>query len=207
MTKIRSFLAFDIPPEVKQKLSRLISDFSKKEKGVKWLNASLLHVTMKFFGDVEEELLMGDIVDSIGSVTSSCAPVSLDCQGLGVFPNWKYPNVIWAGFLGDVELVLSMQAELEKALAKYPIKKDDRAFRLHLTIGRAKELKSTSLLMKQINELGPISFGKVVIDHLTLYKSVLTKEGSVYTALKKFDLKKDEARNRKSDVRSQTSDT
>ena len=188
--KIRSFLAFDIPQNVRGKLGRLIADFSKKEKDVKWITAENLHVTMKFFGDVEEELLLGKISDAISQVTSSVNPVALKCSGVGVFPNWKYPRVIWAGFLGDAEPVLALYDNLEKVIAGFDLKKDARAFRLHLTIGRASALKSTSLLINLVNGLGPIDFGKVVIDHLTLYKSVLTREGSVYTALRKFEFKK-----------------
>lgn len=190
MNRIRSFLAFDVPPDVKKKLGRLIADFSKKETGVKWMPAENLHVTMKFFGDIEEDLLMGDISNAIEKVTVNTLPIRIDCSGIGVFPNWKYPRVIWAGFIGDVEPVLDLSGALEKALAGFPVKKDERAFRLHLTIGRAKEIKSSGLLMTLINELGPINFGSVNIDHLTLYKSVLTKEGSVYTSLRRFEFQK-----------------
>ncbi|MBI2091447.1 MAG: RNA 2',3'-cyclic phosphodiesterase [Deltaproteobacteria bacterium] len=204
--KIRSFLALDMPNEVKQKLGRLISDFAKKEQGVKWIAAENLHVTMKFFGDVEEDLLLGDISAAIKNATDNLKPVTLECTGLGVFPNWRYPKVIWAGFLGDVEPVLAMSDKLETALAGFPIKRDERAFRLHLTIGRAKELKSSGLLMQLINDLGPIKFGTVPINHFTLYKSVLTREGSVYTALKRFEFKREEIGSRKSDIRHQTSD-
>lgn len=188
--KVRSFLAFDIPSKVKQPLGRLIADFSKKEMGVRWIPAENLHVTMKFFGDVDETLLLGDISSAIEKITSNLKTVTLDCQGLGVFPNWKYPRIIWAGFIGDSQPVLDLYSELDGALASFQLKKDARAFRLHLTIGRAKELKSTGILMNLINELGPINFGSVTIDHLTLYKSVLTREGSVYTALKRFEFNK-----------------
>lgn len=188
--KIRSFLAFDVPKDVTQKLARMIADFSKKETGVRWLAAENMHVTMKFFGDVEEELLTGDISKAIESVTSQTGAIPLECSGVGVFPNWKYPRIIWAGFLGDADPVLNLKAHLDEALASFPLKQDARAFRLHLTIGRAKELKRTGLLMTLINELGPISFGRVLIDKLTLYKSVLTKGGSIYTAIREFKLKK-----------------
>lgn len=188
--KIRSFLAFDIPPAVQGKLGLLIADFAKKEKGVKWIQPENLHVTMKFFGDVDEELLLGEISSAIEQVTQKAKPITLDCQGLGVFPNWRYPRVIWAGFIGDSEPVLELYKNLEDALSGFELKKDARAFRLHLTIGRAKELKSSGLLMNLINELGPINFGSVTICHLTLYKSVLTREGSVYTALKRFEFNK-----------------
>lgn len=188
--KVRSFLAFDIPADAKKKLGHVISDFAKKETGVKWIRAEDLHVTMKFFGDVEENLLLGDIAKTVEASLKDVTPMSLDCSGLGVFPNWRYPKVIWAGFLGDVEPVINLHDKLESGLKEFPIKKDERAFRLHLTIGRAKELKSGGELMNLINGLGPIEFGRVNIDHLTLYKSVLTKEGSVYTALRKFEFKK-----------------
>ncbi len=188
--KTRSFLAFDISPKVKLALGKLIADFARKEKGVKWIPAENLHITMKFFGDVEEELLLGDISKEISKITEASSQMKIGCSGLGVFPNWKYPKIVWAGFTGDVEPVLNLKDALEEALSKFRLKKDERAFRLHLTIGRAKELSSSSVLMKLINELGPIEFGSVVIDHLTLYKSVLTKEGSIYTALKTFQLNK-----------------
>lgn len=187
MTIVRAFLAFDIPPKVKQTLGKLIDDFSKKETGVKWTNPENMHVTMKFFGDIEESLLLGDISGSIKSVTNKTKESVLGCSGVGVFPNWKYPKIIWAGFSGDVEPVLQLQTNLETALKDYDIKKDERAFRLHLTIGRAKDIKSTGTLMNIVNNLGPIDFGKVTIDHLTLYKSLLTKDGPVYTSLKRFD--------------------
>lgn len=190
MTKVRSFLAFDIPPNVKKTLGRLIADFSKKETGVRWIEAENLHVTMKFFGDVDEDLLLGDISKAIQGVTDGLKPVTLSCSGVGVFPNWRYPRIIWAGFLGDVDPVLAMHDRLETALSGFSLKRDERAFRLHLTIGRAKELKSTGLLMQLINDLGPIEFGRVVIDRFTLYKSVLTRKGSVYTALKVFEFNK-----------------
>lgn len=188
--KIRAFLAFDIPPKVKEKLSLLIGDFARKEKSVRWLAAENLHVTMKFFGDIDEALLLGDVSHVIETVAGVTHPMELDCSGVGVFPNWRYPRIIWAGFIGDSEPVLSLKDRLEEALAGFSLRRDERAFRLHLTIGRAKEIKGASLLMGLINELGPINFGHVKIDHLTLYKSVLTKSGSVYTALKKFNFKK-----------------
>lgn len=188
--KIRAFLAFDIPKGVKQKLKKLVDDFAGKEKGVRWIDPEQMHVTMKFFGDIDEGTLLGDIDRAISSVTDRAEPLELKCSGIGAFPNWKYPKVIWAGFLGDVEPVFELKDKLESALAGFKIKKDERVFRLHLTVGRAKELKSSGKLMNLINELGPIDFGNMKIDHFTLYKSVLTREGSEYTVLKTYNFGK-----------------
>lgn len=187
--KIRSFLAFDIDPKVRAKLGALISDFQKKGKGVKWTEPDKLHVTLKFFGDVEEDVLR-NIHERLKDGLVDEHVQKLFCQGIGVFPNWKYPRVIWAGFGGDVDPVIELQGRIEKLLHGFPIEKDKRAFRLHLTIGRAKEISSASGLIHLVEGLGPIEFGEVVVDRVTIYKSVLTKEGPVYTPLYTIEFKK-----------------
>ena len=63
--KIRSFLAFDIPEEIKAELGKLIELFAPKVKGVKWVKPELMHCTIRFFGDMDEEMLMGDLAKRI----------------------------------------------------------------------------------------------------------------------------------------------
>jgi len=186
--KLRSFLAFDIPKEVKAKLKNLIADFSAKEERVKWVNPENMHVTLKFFGDVEEDLLIGDISKSIESSIKGHGSFKLSCQGIGVFPNWKYPRVIWAGLVGETVKVIDLQASIESGLEKFDIKKDNREFRVHLTLGRAKTVLKKSPIVELAQSLGPYDFGKVEISELVLYKSQLTKSGPIYTSLKKFRL-------------------
>jgi 2'-5' RNA ligase len=110
--------------------------------------------------------------------------------GVGVFPNWRYPRVIWAGLSGDVDETIELHNKLENAFVAYKIKRDERAFRLHLTLGRAKSpLKNPSALVGLVEKLGGKEFGDIHIDQLILYRSQLTREGPIYTALKKFPLK------------------
>ncbi|MBI2346334.1 MAG: RNA 2',3'-cyclic phosphodiesterase [Deltaproteobacteria bacterium] len=180
--KIRSFLAFDMPPVVKQTLGALIADLRRMGPDLKWAVPEQLHVTLRFFGAVEESLLSGAIATAIRGVTATERPHAVHCAGLGVFPNWKYPRVIWAGFAGDTEPVIALHDRLAKALENFPLKPDERVFRLHLTIARAKGHPPPALV-KTVESLGPIEFGKVPIDQLTLYKSQLTRSGSIYTPL------------------------
>ncbi|MBI4367471.1 MAG: RNA 2',3'-cyclic phosphodiesterase [Deltaproteobacteria bacterium] len=187
--KLRSFLAFDIPPQVKQTLATLIEDLRRHAPSVQWGSSDQLHVTLRFFGNVEEGLLGGDMSAAIARVTEETPQHRIECAGLGVFPNWKYPRIIWAGFTGDTEPVITLHDRLHEALSPFPLAADDRAFRLHLTLGRAKRLSSTGRLMKVVESLGPIAFGAVPIDHLTLYKSRLTRTGSIYTPLQQFPLR------------------
>ncbi len=186
--KHRAFLAFDIPDHVQQRLDALIADLRQHDEHVRWSEMGRFHVTVAFFGDVEEDVLLGPLSQRIASIAAASKPVAIECQGIGVFPNWKYPRVIWAGFAGETEPLMQLHDDVAKVLPEFGIAPDERAFRLHLTLGRAKSLKGSSPLVKRVESLGPVSFGELAVDQLILYKSQLTKAGSIYTALQEFPL-------------------
>lgn len=189
--KLRSFLAFDITDEMRIELAQIIALIAPKAKDVRWVKPELMHCTLKFFGDVEEGLLLGRLSDVIANEVRHQAPVRLVGQGVGVFPNWRYPRVIWGGLAGETEAMMSLQAKLEEAFKEFGFKRDQRRFRLHLTIGRTRSpIKNPQGLMQIVEKLSDRNFGDITVSSLTLYKSVLTKEGSVYTALKKIEMGK-----------------
>lgn len=186
---IRSFLAFDIPEKMKEELSSIISLLSGKVKDMKWTELDLMHCTLRFFGEVEEELVMGRLSEVIEREVRHQAPMKLLGRGIGVFPNWRYPKVIWAGLHGETESIISLHAKLEEAFEDFRFQKDKRQLRLHLTLGRTKgRFKEAKQLMQVVEKMTERAFGEVNVDSLTLYKSELTKDGPVYTVLKKFPL-------------------
>jgi 2'-5' RNA ligase len=186
---IRSFLAFDIPPKLKAELASAIDLLSPKIKGIKWVEPSRMHCTIRFFGYVEEELLIGKLSEVIESEVRHQAPIHLEGHGLGIFPNWRYPRVIWAGLIGETDSMISLHAKLEEAFLQFGFKKDPRALRLHLTLGRAKSaLKDKESLVGMVEKMAEHEFSSFDINELVLYKSELTREGPIYTALRRFPL-------------------
>lgn len=186
--KIRSFLAFDISDEMKTELITLIEVLATKAGDVKWLKPEHLHCTVKFFGDVEEELLLGSITKVLERELAHQAPIELEGIGIGVFPNWRYPRVIWAGLGGDTQAAKSLYTRIDAALESFHLKRDSRKdFRLHLTLGRVKsKIKDPSPLVSFVEKQVGRIFGKLTVNELVLYKSVLTKEGPIYTPLRKL---------------------
>lgn len=183
---MRVFLAFNVSEEAKKELSKAVSVLSPKIKGVKWVDPNKMHCTVKFFGDIEEGLL-SEVSNIIENETNELAKINLDCMGVGVFPNWRYPKVIWAGLAGETDKVTELHDRLNKKLERFNFQKDKRALRLHLTLGRAKSpIKNSKTFMNLIEKMTEKEFGKVEVNSLTLYKSVLTKEGSIYTHLREF---------------------
>lgn len=185
--KIRSFLAIDISDEMRKDLASIIALLAPKAKGLRWAKPELMHCTLHFFGSVEEELLLGKFSQVIEREVKHQAPLRLVGRGIGVFPNWRYPRVLWAGLTGDTEAVMSLHTKLGEAFEEFGFQKDPRALRLHLTLGRAKsKIKGSDAVMQMVGKMSDREFGEIDVRSLTLYKSVLTKEGPIYTVLKEF---------------------
>ena len=54
MNTIRAFIAVEIDPKTKQKISDLISSLKKSNADVKWAAEDQMHLTLKFLGNVEQ---------------------------------------------------------------------------------------------------------------------------------------------------------
>lgn len=185
--KIRSFLAFDLSKEIKENVGVLIQKLSSQAKGVKWTEPEQLHVTLKFLGSIDVNVQLESIGKCIDSQVQKVQSVSVECRGLGCFPKWENPKVLWVGLKGDLKPLNWLQQNLEEAFEKIGFPKEERAFQLHLTLGRVKFLEEDPHWLKTMQAFPETeSFGSCLIDHVTLYKSQLTKRGSIYTALKEF---------------------
>lgn len=189
MTKnIRAFLAMTIPQKVRQKVGGLIQELQQKAPEIHWLSPEKLHVTLFFFGSVDETTLVEKMAPEIQKALSGEPPLDLECGGLGVFPNWKYPKVIWAGITGDTDRLLMLHDHINDVLAPFDVKKDRRLFRPHLTIGRGDKIRKDTHVVQLVERLGPIQFGHIPVKDLTLFRSELTKEGAIYTPLRVMPL-------------------
>ncbi len=187
-TKIRAFLAMTIPQKVRQRLGALTREFRQKAPEVDWIPLDKLHVTLFFFGNVDEKRLLGEMVPAVCGVIASEPPLDLDCGGLGVFPNWKYPKIIWAGITGDTDRLLLLHDQIREIMASFDVKRDRRLFRPHLTIGRADKIRKETHIVQLVEHLGPIQFGHIPVRDLTLFRSELTKAGPIYTPLQVLPL-------------------
>lgn len=183
---IRAFLAFDISEEVKKNLASFMEPLRSQTAGVKWVEPQNLHVTIKFFGNIDEEKILPAIQKTIEENCGDGKPVTLTCEGIGCFPTWHAPRIIWAGLKGETQSLITFQSQLEEAFAKLGFEKENREFKMHLTLGRIKGPLKNRNWLRTLETLATQDFGRTAIDHLTLYKSQLTKGGPIYTSLKEF---------------------
>jgi 2'-5' RNA ligase len=187
-TEIRSFLAFELPPEIMAVISNASRDMKNTAPDVRWVKPVNIHLTMVFMGNVPREHLKpigratADVCCRFGSFN-----VSLD--GTGVFGSRRNPRVLWAGLNGDLERMSRFRDELQKDLEPFGIKQERRRFKPHLTFGRfRKGAISGSNLDELLSRYQDLTSPTCALNELVLFKSDLKPGGAVYTGLNAWPL-------------------
>lgn len=185
---IRSFLAFELAPHIKETLEDLLKDITPRLQEIRWVPLENIHLTVLFLGDVEESQL-DPISHAIEGVARKYGQFKMRITGLGIFGGIKRPRVLWVGMDGDVERMGYFKASLEKALSKFGIKLEERPYKPHLTLGRFKEhFKETGQLQEILETFKSLGDREQIFEEVCLFKSQLTPKGSIYTKLFSFRL-------------------
>lgn len=182
---IRTFLAIDLPEEIKVQIENVQSRLKASVKGIRWARPEGIHLTLKFFGNISENKI-ADISSVVEKNTVDIRPLSLKVSTLGTFPNLKSPRVLWLGIGGSVEKLSDLQKEIEKDLESIGFQRENRAFRAHLTLGRIKSPKNVKGLSEIMKNEEIYDAGSFCAGGLTLLKSDLTPQGAIYTKLAYF---------------------
>ncbi len=138
------------------------------------------HLTIKFLGEVDEEKL-----DALKALIKKidAKRINLRLGPIGAFADWKKPRVLWVG-VEPAQDVIRLQQQVD-VLLKDMFPKDEK-FHPHITLARVKEDIDAPMTGK-IQKLA-VEPREFTIDKLVLYRSVLTRQGPVYTELAKIDL-------------------
>ena len=183
---LRLFIAIEIPAEIKSQISSLIQDLKASNADVRWEQVEKLHITLKFLGDTEEELLP-KIVLLLDEVAAKSSRFSLTYSGLGCFPNKREPRIIWVGTENRDGVLLTIDNSIEDAMASLGFEKEKRAFHAHVTIGRVKSQRYVRDLLRRM-ESTTLVCNPVEVSQIMLMESKLKPSGSLYTTVKEFRL-------------------
>ncbi len=183
---IRAFLAIEPSPEVCKEMGNIQNSLKRSLPfEVRWVRPEVIHLTLKFFGDISatDVLTLSPVVERY---TAPSLPLHLTVHKLGFFPSGKHPRVLWIGLEGDVGPLLVLQKNLEQGLDHCGFAGETRPFRPHLTMGRVKSARPTGDMEKFMAAAGDWSAGSFAADGLGLFQSDLTPQGAVHTRLAWF---------------------
>lgn len=178
---LRLFIAIDIPERIKREVGDVIGIFKKYETDVKWIEPENFHLTLKFLGSTAESLAER-IRDALLPVVSAHKPFPLHLRSTGIFPNEKYPRVIWIGIV-DSDPLKTLRNDIERTLTLLGFEGEEKHYHPHLTLGRVRDRKGTISLMNEVKRLHDKDFGEFQVDTVNLMKSELRPKGAQYTCL------------------------
>lgn len=186
--KIRSFLAFELPLEIKNIVARVSGELRQSTLNARWVKVDNIHLTVVFMGNIET----GDIpaiAQGVKEVCQTYGPFDLSLKEIGCFPNRRNPRVLWLGLDGDVEPMSDFRDALQGHLTGFGIKEEKRKFKPHLTLARFRKPKKMDLKEEQLlSKYEDISSSVCSLKELILFKSELKPTGAVYTKVEAWPL-------------------
>ena len=180
---MRVFVAIDVPEDIKEELWKDFREWRRALGGVKWVEAHNLHLTLRFIGETTSDRV-DKLIQGLKDKLWAHSPFTIILEGVGTFPNWKRPRVLWVGVRGDLDPLFKLQKAIEEVVSDVGFPPDDKGFHPHLTIGRVKRGKKVSSHPKEPNFSYPFIVGRVVV-----MESTLTQDGPVYTPLSEIRLR------------------
>ncbi len=170
----------ELSPEVRRELDRIQNQLQETGARVRWVPPANIHLTLKFMGAVEMELVP-ELVETTKQCVVGLAPWVTEVQGVGSFPSGRSPRVIWVGVTDEEGKLARIHKCLDRELRGFSVKREARRYHPHLTLGRVQS--SSYALAEAIRSLEETEAGTLTINGLTLFQSDLTPEGAVYTPL------------------------
>lgn len=185
---IRSFLAFELPVDIKRVIVEVCEDVKQLPLNVRWVKVDNIHLTIVFMGDVQERQI-GPIQDIVKDVCLGYGPFTIAIRGIGLFGSKGNPRVLWIGLDGEIDRMAYFKDNLQEGLRPFGIKVEKRRFRPHLTLGRFRKGGRAGIYLDDLlSKYHDLTSPDCIVEELVLFKSDLKPSGAVYSRLNGWPL-------------------
>ncbi len=178
---MRAFLAFEVPQDIVDYLGGVIGGMRRIVDDVRWVRPEAIHITLKFFGEIEEQRV-SEMRGLLAPGVEAYPPIRADLLSVDAFPTKARARVIIVRLGRGVKEIRQVFETVEEGLGKMGIERETRDFTPHLTLGRrrvpAPFRGDPPLVEKRAFD----------IDGLVLFKSTLMPSGAVYAPQWKITL-------------------
>jgi RNA 2',3'-cyclic 3'-phosphodiesterase len=186
---MRAFIAVNLEQQIRTEIEHIQRDMQNMVRGFRWVNKDLLHITLKFLGDIEQSAI-SNISRAMEAIAPKHTSFTLSFAGMGTFPTLKKPRIIWIGIEKGVTELTDLAWDIEKTLKDINGERVNRHdyFKAHITIGRAKKNGTSHILQDALTRQWRCA-GTLSVDSFFLMESQLASSGPVYRPVRKFLLK------------------
>jgi RNA 2',3'-cyclic 3'-phosphodiesterase len=185
---MRIFIAISLAEKIRKRLSFLQDRLKESNADIKWVSPKNIHLTLQFLGNVEKNRL-DQIMQCLVQATEKHGRFYLSVKTLGVLPKLAYPRIIYVGVNDEKQACQALQKSITEKMSKLGFEKDGRAFLPHITLGRVRSDKDKKALLGLIEKEKDFSIKfKIPINKITLFSSLITRQGPTYSILGEFPL-------------------
>jgi 2'-5' RNA ligase len=192
---IRAFLAVELSQElraelavVQQDLKRRIELEIKGHTRISWAQPAKMHLTIKFLGDMDEQLI-DPLSVAVEQAIANKRAVNVPLEQLGAFPHSHNPRVLWVGPSenwergAEAKRLAEIHVAIEQACEGLNFLRETNSFSPHLTLARMKMgERHIGVALDKSGVLDrPLSLGSLAVGSVVLMQSELTTAGSIYT--------------------------
>lgn len=175
----RLFTGLELPLPVRESLARLRQPLP----GARWIDPSELHLTLRFFGDVDN-LVARELDGFLDQIGADAFEFSL--SGVGAFGG-NDPRIVWAGVVPNPQLDALAQAN-ERAARMAGLLPEGRNFQPHVTLARLRNSDATAVA-RYLQRHGGFRSEPIEVDHFTLFGSKPRTGGGPYSIERRFPLR------------------
>ena len=183
---MRLFLAIDLPDDVR---AHLLEARKRLEAGlpkIAYTKPENLHLTLKFLGDVDPNRL-DPIKESLALIKPQ--RIELKATGIDCFPNRGPVRIVTAALDGTLSPLRALVESIEQRCKFLGFEKEQRAYKPHVTIGRARPVLSAKFRQLAADAtLGLWPGPSFAPREFVLMDSQLSPEGSKYTLVEHFPI-------------------
>ena len=190
--KIRTFIAIELDSHILKVIASYTARLQARfPSGFRWVKSELMHLTIKFLGDVDFKHV-DQISQRLDRVCSSTSSFPLKISGTGAFPSWRNPRTVWIG-LKKSQSLLDFHNRIESELVELGIPIENRHFSAHLTLCRVSDYVDPVQVHQLENLLSSTPLAEDLswlVNEVTLFRSILKPGGPVYSALSNHALER-----------------
>ncbi len=146
---MRTFIAIELNQETKKALSLLQEELKTAGADVNWVKPENIHLTLKFLGEVEEQKIP-KINEALEKICTHTPSFAISLYETGVFPNQKFPRVVWIGIKEGKENTHELINQIENSFVSLKFAKEKREASAHITIGRVRSAKNKEALTAKL---------------------------------------------------------
>lgn len=179
---MRQFLALELGDRARGELARWRAALQERCSGWRWVDPGGVHLTLRFLGEVsgsQDDALRG----RWRRVAADHGPFEVRLSAPGTFPARGRPRVLWVSVTdGPRGPLARLSGGLERAAREAGLDPDERPFRPHLTLARARRGERPAVCEPWPEPHAVASPAR----ELVLFLSRLGAGGARYTALERF---------------------